>query len=182
MTTEPSKIDGQSLSENAMEYCNIDNKKECESNELCVPIKEGESIGFCKFPQDEQINNNANSSCSIVCKNGNLTKLSCYEIDLKKSSEPNPKNTVDIEMSENEKCKAEVHQFYQNLKLELRKYQHFFKDKPAVKHVAHLEIEASKKKEFEIVVSKFEKKRVDSPNPFLFVEELKNCVYELDQI
>lgn len=127
------------------------------------------------------LNNNTKTSSDIVCINGNSTKIS-QEMNLTTQSEQNlcsdSNETVEIE---NEKCKNELRQFCQNLILELEKFNCSSTDQSTFKHVAHLGIEASKKKELENVVTDFENKRISSPNPFSFVAELKKCFDDLDQ-
>lgn len=143
-----------------------------ESNYYCKSTKNNNEM-------DNYQNNNTNISCDIVCTNGSLTKIMYNKVNSDTSCSSNSDNLIDID---SEKCKTEVHQFYQNLKSELDKLNHFFKEPTTtIKHVAHLEIEASKKKELENIVAEFEKKRISSPNPFLFVAELKTFIHNYDQ-
>lgn len=75
------------------------------------------------------------------------------------------------------KCEKEINQFYQNIKSEIEKFNDF-NDQSSIKHIAHLEIEASKKKELEQIVAEFESKRIISPDPFSFIAELKTFIHD----
>lgn len=165
------------LNENTNELCNTFNPIDAECNELCVTIEYNESNNVNKSPQNGRLNNN-NTGCSLVCTNGNETDL--IKLSEQNICSLNLTDSAEIEVSKSEKYKTEVYQFYQNLKMELENYQHFFDDQHIVKHVAHLEIEASKKKEFENIVTDFENKRIDSPNPYLFLAVLKKFISSLE--
>lgn len=85
--------------------------------------------------------------------------------------------------NEIEKCKTEVHQLVQYLESELNKFDSCsIIGQPVVEHVAHLEIKASKKKDLEIVVAEFENKRINSPNPFVYLKKMKSFVCDFDQL
>lgn len=159
----------KSLTEN-MKECNIDNITDCNK------LEQEESNDCCMLIQNKEIhylqnNNNAITDCDIVCTNDDSTKV--HEIN--NSFE----NTNDLLVMEREKCKAEIYQFYQNLKTEIDKFNLIEPESP-VKYIAHLEIEASKKKELEKIVTEFENKRIDSPNPFSFIAELKTFIHNLE--
>lgn len=91
-------------------------------------------------------------------------------------------NLNDIILVEKEKCKKEVYHFIQYLKIKLEKFNDFLVDQPVVKHVAHLEIEASKKKNLENFVAEYESNCINSPNPFLFIADLKKFICSFDQL
>jgi len=119
-------------------------------------------------------NNNANTDCDIVRTNDDPTKI--HEIRLEENN--SLPNSNDLLIIERETCKKGVYQLYQNLKSKIEKFN--LNDQSPVKHIAHLEIEASKKKELEQIVAEFENKRINSPNPFSFIAELKKCIHDLD--
>lgn len=162
-----SEINVNSLTENIENY-NI-------SDELCELNEQEEfSSDGCKSLQ----NNNTNKNCDIVCINGSPTKIFDYKIN---SLEQNPcfSKESDLGEFENEKYK-EIYQFYQNLKFELEKFYNLSNKKQPIKHVAHLEIEASKKKKLENIVADYLSKRIDSPNPYLFIAELNMFIRDLE--
>jgi len=132
-----------------------ENVQKCSiiDNTICTESGASDEQEESNYSGKSTQNNNTNISCDIVCIN---------DID-------------------SEKYKAEVHQFCQNLKSELSKFNNFLNEPTTVKHVAHLEIEASKKKELENIVAEFENKRISSPNPFSFVAELKTFIRNYDQ-
>lgn len=153
-----SEINVNSLTEN-IENCDI-------SNKLCELNKQEE---FCsngsKSPK-----NNTNNNCDEVCKNGN----SIITID-------NLCFSKECDLVEfKKKYYKELYQFYQYLKFKLEKYCNLSNDKPSIKHVAHLEIEASKKKELENIVADYLNKRIASPNPFIFINELKRFIHDFE--
>jgi len=162
----------KSLTEN-MKECNIYNITNCnkleqeELNDCCMSIQNKEINNL-------QNNNNANTDCDIVCTNDNSTKI--HELHLEKNNSFENKN--DLVVMEREKCKVEIFQFYQNLKTEIEKFNLI--EQLPVKYVAHLEFEASRKKELEQTVAEFENKRIDSPNPFSFIAELKTFIHDLE--
>lgn len=167
----------KSLTEN-MKECNID--KSTNFNKVYGDKEQEESKNFRMSVQYKEINNlqnsnNTNTDCDVVCTNDNSTKI--QEINLEKNKSLT--NSNDLFVMESEKCKNEVYQFYQNLKSEIEKFD-CLNDQSPVKHIAHLEIEASKKKELEQIVSEFENKRINSPNPFLFIAELKTFIHDFD--
>lgn len=157
------------LTEN-MKECNIDitdcNKLEQEESNDCSMSIQNEEIN------NLQNNNNANTDCDIVCTHDNST-----EIHLEKNN--SFENMNDLLVMEREKCKAEIYQFYQNLKTDIEKFNLIEPESP-IKYIAHLEIEASKKKKLEQIVAEFENKRIDSPNPFSFISELKTFIHDLE--
>jgi len=160
-----------------MKECNINNST--SFNKLCARNEHNDSnesyILQNKEIKNVQNNNNTNINCDIVSTNDNSTKI--HEINLENhNSFTNSNNLI---VMENEKCKKEVYTFYKNLKLEIEKFD-YLNDQPSVKHIAHLEIEASKKKELEQIVAEFESKRINSPNPFSFIAELKTFISDLD--
>jgi len=120
--------------------------------------------------------------CDIV----GISNNNCSESFGSKLKESNHCCTNNIStkicQDEIEKCKIEVHQFIQYLELELKKFYGYLNDQPVVKHVAHLEIEASKKKDLELVVAEFENKRINSPDPFLLLGELKTFIRDFDRL
>ncbi|KAL4096870.1 hypothetical protein QTP88_021745 [Uroleucon formosanum] len=158
----------KSLTEN-MKECNIDHITNFNKSEH----EESNSLQN-KQINNLQNNNNVNTDCDIVCTNDNPTKI--HEMNLKENNYL--ANSNDLLVMERETCKKEVYQFYQNLKSEIEKFN--LNDQSPVKHIAHLEIEASKKKELEQIVAEFENKWINSPNPFSFIAELKKCIHDLD--
>jgi len=177
LTSEATDTNIISLTEN-IQKCNIINNTNC--NKLSASDKQEGSNYYCKSSQiketDNYQNNNTSTNCDIVCINGSFKKITHNKVNTLDFS--NSGNSVDID---GEKCKAEVYQFYQNLKLQLSKFNYFLNEPTTIKHVAHLEIEASKKKELENIVTEFENKRINSPNPFSFVAELKIFIHNYDQ-
>lgn len=144
-----------------------------------------ESDDCCKSLQDKEINNclnnNSNKHCDIVCTNVNLSH---HEINLKNLPDQDSFNSNLNDLKEI-KCKLynkDIHQFCQNLKLELEKFDYLLNDQPTIKHIAHLEIEASKKKDLENVVTEFENKRINSPNPLVFIAELKTFICDFNHL
>lgn len=120
--------------------------------------------------------------CDIVGISNNNCRES-FESKLKESDHCCTNNiSTKICHDEIEKCKTEAHQLIQYLELELEKFYGYSNGQPVVKHVAHLEIEASKKKDLELVVAEFENKRINSPHPFLFLGELKTFIHNFDQL
>jgi hypothetical protein len=166
--------DIKSLTEN-MKECNIDNSTNV--NDLCAHKDQEESNDYCISLQSKEINNllnnNTNKNCDTAYTNDNSTKIN--EANLEKQNSCT--NSKDLLVKENEKCKKEIYQFYQNIKSEIEKFNHP-NDQSPVKHIAHLEIEASKKKELEQIVVEFESKRINSPDPFSFIAELKTFIYD----
>lgn len=151
-----------------------ENMKECNIDDITNKLEHGESNSL----QNKEINNlennnNANTDCDVVCTNDNPTKI--HKIHLEENNSLANSNNL---LVKRETCKKEVYQFYQNLKSEINKFN--LNDQSPVKHIAHLEIEASKKKELEQIVTEFENKRINSPNPFSFIAELKKCIHDLD--
>lgn len=69
-----------------------------------------------------------------------------------------------------------MYKLRESLKSELEKVKCSLNDSKTVKHVAHLEFEASKKKDLENIVMEFESKRINSPDPFSFSAELKTFI------
>jgi len=162
LTLEANETNMKSITENLQE-CDINNTN-------------------CKLSQNKETNNyqnnNTNINCDIVCTNGNLTKIMHNKENLSTSCISNYDNSN----NSSEKCEAEVYQFYQNLKSQLSKFNYFLNEPTLVKHVAHLEIEASKKKELENMVTEFENKRINSPNPFSFLAELKTFIHNYESV
>lgn len=154
-----------------------------------------ESIRKCDMTDNHNDNNSNihnepkkfNNYCSTnnnntFGSNGSSTEIPCHETNIINSLEKishffNSSSSVMIKI---EKCKKEILQFHLNLRTELEKYPNFHNDSTAIKHVAHLEIEASKKKELDNIVIEFENRRINSPNPFLFVAEMKNFFQHFD--
>lgn len=155
-----SEINLNSLTEN-LEKCNI-------SNELYAHVNQDKYGSDC---QKSHENNNINENCNIVCTNGNSTNL---------MNSPDHDPCSDYVDVENEKCKKEVNQFYQNLKSEFEKFCNNSSNRSPIKHIAHLEIEASKKKELENIVINFLNKRIDSPNPYIFIAELNMFIHDFE--
>lgn len=155
------------LTEN-IKNCNLVNNTNCND-------KQDESDCGLDSPKDVKTtlnqNNNTNTNCDIVCTNGSLTKIS-------KNNEnymsPYFSNIGESDIKS--KCKIEVYKLYQTLKSDLEKIIYSLNDSETVKHVAHLEFEASKKKDLENIVMEFERKRINSPDPFSFSAELKTFI------
>lgn len=167
----------ESLPENVNKY---------NTNNNTASNDKQESNDCCTLPQNKEINNclnnNSNEQCDIICTNVNLS--SHHELNLKNSLDQNSYNSNFNDPNEI-KCKPyikDVHQFCQNLKLELEKFNYLLNDQPTIKHIAHLEIEASKKKELENVVTEFENKRINSPSPFVFITELKTFICDFSHL
>lgn len=165
-----------------------ENLKECTFNNNInhIELNDKEKLNCCKSPQDKEIdncqNNNTNKCYDTVCTNGNLSKISPHKTNMinspdTNSSDSNLNDSVDIKCKQ---FKKDLYQFCQTLKLELEKFD--INDQPTIKHIAHLEIEASKKKELENVVIEFENERINSPNPFLFLTELKTIIHDFDPL
>lgn len=174
LTSEVSTSDVKLLKEN-IEECSIIDNINC--NELCTEDEYEEPNNTFNSRQNMEINNyqnnNTNNNCDIICTNGeNSTKIPHKEEHLTKSSAKNATDT--------DKCKKEVALFCNNLKSELEHLNYILNDESTIKHVAHLEIEASKKKGLENIVADFESLRISSPNPFLFVTELKTFIRDFD--
>lgn len=158
-----------------MKECNIDNNTNC--NMLCEQEESNDCIMSLQNKEMNNLqNNNINTTCDIDCTNDNSTKLLLEETN---SSDIHNTctNSNDSLVVEHERCKKEVYKFYQYLKSELEKFD-YLNDQSPIKHIAHLEIEASKKKEHEQIVADFENKRINSPNPFSFLAELKTFVHD----
>lgn len=175
-------FDVKSLPENLKE-CNI----EPNTNHMKLKDEEKSNDG-CKSLQNKEIhnyqNNNTNKLCDIICTNGNLSKTSHCEINQINSQDQNAcdlncNNSMSIQYKKYEK---DMYQFCQNLKLELEKFDYVLNDQPTIKHIAHLEIEASKKKDLENVVTEFENDRINSPDPFLFVSELNTFIHDFNNL
>lgn len=121
-------------------------------------------------------NNNTNDNCIVNTNGQDLTQIS-HEVNLNNSS---TQNVCSANASDSDKYKIEVSLFCKNLKSELELLNFILHDESTIKHVAHLEIEASKKKKLENIVAEFENIRISSPNPFLFVAELKTFIRDFD--
>lgn len=154
---------------------------ETTSESVTENIKEDKivSTNYCETINDK--NNHANKNYDLLSTNDN-SAMPDYEINSTNSSKHNASFTNFNKLIEFEKLKNKIHQFFQNVETELKKCYNCLNVEPTIKYVAHLETEASKKKELLIVVEEFEKKRINSPNPFLFVEELMNTIHEFDQL
>lgn len=158
----------------------IESSKECDAtvnnnhSEPSVRDKQKESKYCSTLSPNEKVN--------TICTNGNSTETLSQETNLIQSLEKMSLsfNSPSV-MLEIEKCKKEMIQFLQKLKIEFEKYLNLLSDSTTVKHVAHLEIEASKKKELENIVTEFEKRRISSPNPFLFMAELEKFIQNVEQ-
>uniref|UniRef100_A0A2H8TR50 Gem-associated protein 5 n=1 Tax=Melanaphis sacchari TaxID=742174 RepID=A0A2H8TR50_9HEMI len=165
--------DTKSLIEN-MKECNINSS--INFNKLCVE-KDQEKSNDCISLQNKEINNllnNTNKNGDIIHTN-NETKIN--EVNLEKQNSFT--NLDDKLVMQKIKFKKKIYQFYQNIKSEIENLN-CLNDQSSVKYIAHLEIEASKKKEFEQIVAEFESKRINSPNPFLFIAELKTFIHDFD--
>lgn len=197
-STKSSDIKGSK--EEIENIVNLDNEVELKVNEIIVksspenikkyntnnntnytPLNDKqESNDCCKSSQNKEINNYLNNNttkhCDIVCTNDNLFH---HKINLKNSPDQNSYDLKDIECKQ---YKKDFHQFCQNLTLELEKFDYLLNDQPTIKHIAHLEIEASKKKELENVVAEFENKRINAPNPFLFITQLKTFINDFKHL
>lgn len=164
MTVELNITDVKCIVEN-LKKCNVTidtNSNQKEKSDLDEPIQ-NKAI-------DNYQNNNTNKNCDITCANVNLTK---EESDLEKiSSKQNGCSNSPVR-KESENCKRVMLEFYQNLKFEIEKFNHILNSQPTIKHVAHLDIEASIKKELENTVAEFENKRINSPNPITILVELR---------
>lgn len=136
-----------------------------ENIKTCDIVGNNNCIEPCVSDKQEEFNH--------CCTNGN-SKEALFDLHFS--------NLNDIVLVEKEKCKKKVYQFIQYLKTELEKFNDVLIDQPVVKHVAHLEIEASKKKNLENFVAEFEGSRINSPNPFLFVADLKTFTCSFDQL
>lgn len=166
--------DIKSLTEN-MEECNINNSTNI--NELCTGKDKEKSNDSCMSLQSKKkkkLNNNTNKNCDIVNAINISTKIN--EVNLEKQNSFTNLNNF---LVNNNKIKfeKEINQFYQNIKSEIEKFNDF-NDQSSIKHIAHLEIEASKKKELEQIVAEFESKRINSPDPFSFIAELKTFIHD----
>jgi hypothetical protein len=171
LTVKSDVINVNCLTEN-LKVCNIVN----DSN-----TNEKEKLDSDKFLQNKEVlncqNNNFNKSCDITFDIINSTKVvSSIE---KNSSELNGCSNLNNSNEKESECKRIVYEFYQNLKLEIDKFNHILNDQPSVKHISHLNIEASIKKELENTVMEFENKRINSPNPFPILVELKTFINQL---
>lgn len=127
-----------------------------------------------KSLEGKKISNDRNNHTKT---NDNSLAILNSKINLTNLSKPNTftdlNNLVNIK-----KYKQIVNHFFQNVEMELNKFHNCLNDQSTVIHNAHLDTEVSKKKELEVIVAEFEKKRINSPNPFLFVAELKNAIHE----
>lgn len=134
------------------------------------------STVYCETKNDEN-----NKNYDLLSTNDN-SSIPDHEINSTNSSKHNAYSTELNNLIEFEKCKQKIHYFFQNVETELKKYHNCLNGEPTVNYVAHLETEASKKKDLLTIVEEFEKKRINSPNPFLFIEELMNTIHEFDQL
>lgn len=159
LTSITNEIDVKLLTEN-IKNCTIVNNTNCSV--LCTSGKQEELDCGSNLPED--IKTTLYQNCDIVCTNGLTEKSQNYE----------NKNIDESKMKS--RCKTAVQKLYQSLKSELEKNNSYLNDSNTIKHVAHLEIEASKKKELENIVMEFESKRINSPDPFSFSTDLKTFI------
>lgn len=159
LTSITNETDIKLLTENIKNYTIVNNTN---CSVLCTSDKQEELDYGSNLPED--IKTTLNQNDDIVCTNGLTEKSQNYE----------NKNIDESKMKS--RCKTAVQQLYQSLKSELENNNCFLNDSNTVKHVAHLEIEASKKKELENIVMEFESKRINSPDPFSFSTELKTFI------
>lgn len=136
-----------------------------ENIKTCDIVGNNNCAELCVSDKQEEFNH--------CCTNGN-SKEALHNLHFS--------NVNDIDLVEKEKCKKKVYQFIQYLKIELEKFNDFLIDQPVVKHVAYLQIEASRKKNLEKFVTEYESNRINSPNPFLFVADLKTFTCSFDQL
>ncbi|VVC40847.1 Hypothetical protein CINCED_3A004867 [Cinara cedri] len=163
-----------------------ENMKECEVvNYKLSKLNKDDESNFSKSHQYKEINNDqnnySNKNYDLVGANDNSAISDC-KIKLTNSLEQNACFTDLNNLKKIENFKKEVAHFFQNIETELNKYHNYSNDQSTIKHVAHLETEASKKKELEIIVAEFEKNRINSPNPFTFVAELNCFIHAFDQL
>jgi len=167
--------DIKSLTEN-MKECNINNST--NFNELSTSKDKEKSNDSCMSLQSKKkktkLNNKTNKNCNIVNVINISTKINEVNLETQNSFT----NLNNILVNKNKiKFEKEINQFYQNIKSEIEKFNDF-NNQSSIKHIAHLEIEASKKKELEQIVAEFESERINSPDPFLFIAELKTFIHE----
>lgn len=157
-----------------LKKCNIVN--DTNSNEQEKPNSDESHQNMEK---DNYQNNNFDKTCDITCANVNSTEVES-NIEKNNVSEQNGCSSPNKPVGkESENCVRVVYEFYQDLKLEMEKFNHILNDLPTVKHVAHLDIEASIKKELENTVIEFENKRVNSPNLITILVELRTFIDQL---
>jgi len=158
----------ESLNDDLNIACNISsNNKLCQSNKL-VDLKKHTS------PQNNEINNYQN-------KNTNKNHDSSIDIPDDEIHLCDTTDSCNPLVIKNENCKKEVNQFCDNINLEFEKFNDYF-NVQIVQNVAHLGIEASRKKELEAIVTDFENKRINSPNPFVIVAELKVFIRDFNEL
>ncbi|XP_027854379.1 gem-associated protein 5 isoform X3 [Aphis gossypii] len=138
-----------------------------------------ESIGCVKSIKSDEENESTeiiDNEVIITSKANDIKSLTenIKECNINNSTNFNELCTVNKNKIKFEK---EINQFYQNIKSEIEKFNNF-NDQSSIKHIAHLEIEASKKKELEQIVAEFESKRINSPDPFSFIAELKTFIHD----
>lgn len=166
--------DIKSLTEN-MKECYINNST--NFNELCTgkyKEKSNESCMSLQSKKEKKTNNNTNKNYDIVNAINISTKIN--EVSLEKQNSFINLNNFLVNKNKI-KFEKEINQFYQNIKSEIERFNDF-NDQSSIKHIAHLEIEASKKKELEQIVAEFESKRINSPDPFSFIVELKTFIHD----
>lgn len=159
--------------------CLTENLKICN---IVNSTNENEKLDSDEFRQNKELrncqNNNSNRICGITCASNNSTKLES-NIEKNSSEQNGCLNLNNSDEKESENCKRVVYEFYQNLKLDIDTFNHILNDRPSVKHIAHLDIEASIKKELENTVLEFENKRINSPNPIAILIEVRNFINQL---
>lgn len=88
-------------------------------------------------------------------------------------------NTNNFLQIEYEKCKREMYTFFQNVISEFNNYSSLFDDQSPI--VTDLEIIGLKKEKLNNFITKFENKRISTPDPFAFILMLKNYIHTFDQ-
>ncbi|XP_050548887.1 uncharacterized protein LOC126910389 isoform X2 [Daktulosphaira vitifoliae] len=120
---------------------------------------------------------NTEDSCNLSNNKKSINNYSSLseQLYLEQISSHSFNDLFNLLTKENNLNSVNLIKFFQNIVLIIHKFNGLL-NKPSIQHVAHLEIQASKKKKLENVVSEFVAKRVNAPDSIVFLKKLEKTI------
>ncbi|XP_050440258.1 gem-associated protein 5-like isoform X2 [Adelges cooleyi] len=185
-------------SENNLEYgntrlnssnINANYQKSTEDTNGHIGSKNTLEINPSKFSEDDKSTNHKKMSDTFMNLDSNIINNNdklitngitnkSVDLSLENSYIPNMNDLLDVLATEIYPDTKEFDTFFQSLTSVINKFQDL-DIKCSVQHIAHFEMEASRKRNLENIVSDFQNKRVNAPNPLKFLNELQKTVSDL---